>query len=160
MPDSFWDDRSEGTPFWQLAYHTLYYVDLYFSDSTESFTPPPFHVANANLQAGHYPWFDPPLTLGHPDVTFSKEQVAGYLLRCWGKAETSINTLTPERAAAKCGFFWYDLTVAELVILNLRHLAHHTGQLAAAVRRRADVGVDWSDTAKTSTASTALPPST
>ena len=26
-PDTLWDDRSDGAPFWQIAYHTLYWLD-------------------------------------------------------------------------------------------------------------------------------------
>jgi hypothetical protein len=33
-PDTLWDDRSEGAPFWQIVYHTLFCLDMYSS-------PPP-----------------------------------------------------------------------------------------------------------------------
>ena len=38
-PDTFWDDRSEGAPFWQIAYHTLYRPRHVFVRSLKSFTP-------------------------------------------------------------------------------------------------------------------------
>ncbi len=27
-PDDLWDDRTDGSPFWHLAYHTLFFTDL------------------------------------------------------------------------------------------------------------------------------------
>ena len=30
-PDAVWDDRSRQPEFWYLAYHTLFFLDLYLS---------------------------------------------------------------------------------------------------------------------------------
>ncbi len=45
-PDNLWSDRSQKVEFWYLAYHTLFFLDLYLSGSLEGFNPPePFtHV--------------------------------------------------------------------------------------------------------------------
>ena len=51
--------------------------------------------------------------------------------------------MTSDHAAERCGFPWYDMSVGELLLLNLRHVTHHTGQLALVLRRRAGIGVDW-----------------
>ena len=32
-PDNLWDDRTDGSPFWHLAYHALYYTDFYLSEN-------------------------------------------------------------------------------------------------------------------------------
>jgi hypothetical protein len=65
-PDTLWDDRSEGAPFWQIAYHTLVCLDMYSSPSLKAFTPTTFHVKDAQFLAGDYPWLDPPRTIGVP----------------------------------------------------------------------------------------------
>jgi|TARA_B100001964_G_C14207214_1_gene588714 hypothetical protein len=45
--------------------------------------------------------------------------------------------------AEDCGFWWYDESKFEHQLVNIRHLQHHTGQLADRLRRAADRGVDW-----------------
>ena len=30
-PDTLWDNRFEGSPFWHLAYHALFFIDFYLS---------------------------------------------------------------------------------------------------------------------------------
>ena len=39
-PDELWADRSKQPEFWYLVYHTLFWLDLYLSDSAEGFAPP------------------------------------------------------------------------------------------------------------------------
>jgi hypothetical protein len=41
------------------------------------------------------------------------------------------------------GFSWYKVSKLEHQIINVRHLQHHTAQLADRVRRNANVGVRW-----------------
>ena len=140
-PDDLWDDRGEGAPFWQTAYHTLYVCDLYLSDSPDAFTPPPFHVEHANLFAGEYPWL--PTRVAPPSCVLPKARLLEYQLHCWEKCKTMAGAMTAARASERCGFFWYDLNVLELLLLNLRHVQHHSGQLIAVLRRRADTGIPW-----------------
>lgn len=62
-PDSLWDDRTEGAPFWQLAYHTLFCLDMYSTASLKALRPARFHVEDAQFLAGDYPWLEPPRTI-------------------------------------------------------------------------------------------------
>ena len=41
--------------------------------------PARFHVEDAQFLAGHYPWLDPPRTIGVPAFVFSKADVLSYL---------------------------------------------------------------------------------
>ena len=66
-----------------------------------------------------------------------------YLPLCCTNCGAALDVMTPERAAERCGFPWYDMSVAELVLLNLRHVQHHAGQLALMLRRHAGLGVGW-----------------
>jgi DinB superfamily len=142
-PDTLWNDRSEGPPFWQIAYHTLFCLDMYSSPSLKAFTPPSFHVKDANFLAGDYPWLEPPRTIGHPAFVFNRADIIRYLQHCSEHCLATLNGMTAERAAEPCGFAWYDMSVGELMLLNLRHVQHHAGQLALVLRRRAGIGVDW-----------------
>ena len=41
-PDKLWNTDSR---FWYIAYHTLFYLDYYMSDTPDSFLPPaPVHL--------------------------------------------------------------------------------------------------------------------
>src|SRR5438067_520630 len=42
-PDEHWEGKIGNGTFRQVAYHTLYFVDLYLSPSAEAFAPPEFH---------------------------------------------------------------------------------------------------------------------
>jgi hypothetical protein len=41
------------------------------------------------------------------------------------------------------GFHWLPFSRFELHLYNLRHLEHHTGQLADRLRSVANLGVTW-----------------
>jgi len=123
-PDELWDDRSRGTPFWHLAYHALYYTDLY-----------------SNFLAGDYGAYGG--IVGTPAEAYGRDQLADYARRILAKSEASFARLTDERALERCGFWWYELNVGEFALVNLRHLQHHVGQLALLLRRHADIALDW-----------------
>jgi hypothetical protein len=40
-PDEVWGDRSRQPEFWYVAYHTLFWLDLYLTGRPEDFAPPP-----------------------------------------------------------------------------------------------------------------------
>ncbi len=39
-PDALWGDRDCKPEFWYLAYHTLFFLDLYLHDAVDGFAPP------------------------------------------------------------------------------------------------------------------------
>jgi hypothetical protein len=140
-PDNLWDDRSVGTPFWHLAYHALFYADFYLSDSAEAFHPPDFHAGSANFLPGDYQQYGGIVTT--PPQAFTKAQLLAYADHCLRKSDATFKRLTSERALERCGFPWYELSVAEFLLNNLRHTQHHTGQLALLLRRHCDIGIEW-----------------
>ena len=81
-PETLWNDRSEGAPFWQIAYHTLFCLHMYSCPSLKALTPARFHVEDAQFLAGDYPWLDPPRTIDVPAFVFSKADVLSYLQEC------------------------------------------------------------------------------
>ena len=140
-PDDLWDDRADGTPFWHLAYHVLFYTDLYLTDDLESFSARDFHEGNAHFLPGDYREFGGVVTT--PANAFTKTNLVEYADHCLGKCDDTFARLTDERALERCGFWWYELNVAEFLLNNLRHAQHHTAQLMLILRRRADIGIDW-----------------
>ena len=140
-PDELWDDRGNGTPFWHLAYHALFYVDFYLSDDEKTFRAMDFHEDTAQYLPGDYREYGGIVTT--PEKAFHKDQLLGYADHCLRKCGETFEKLSDERALERCGFWWYELNVGEFLLNNLRHAQHHAGQLALLLRRRAGIGIDW-----------------
>jgi len=143
-PEDLWDDRSQGSPFWHLAYHALFYADLYLSKDQKSFQPASFRTEKAQFLPGDYGKIAG--FVGTPLVCYSRDELLAYADHCLGKCESTFATLTDAGALERCGFWWYELNVGEFLLNNLRHAQHHAGQLALILRRRADIGVEWRGT--------------
>src|SRR4029079_10651814 len=118
-------------PFWQVAYHTLSYTDLYLTHDEQSFQPRSFHPP----QSVGEPFDDEPVR----PSGFNKAEIAESLSICRQKATEAISAETSESLERPCGFRHRSFSRGELHVYNLRHLQHHTGQLSASLRR---IGVD------------------
>jgi hypothetical protein len=140
-PDELWNRRADGTPFWHLAYHALFFIDFYLSDDEKSFHVIDFHRDKAQFLPGDYGEYGGVVTT--PEQPFHKSQLLEYADHCLRKCDEAMGKLTDQRALERCGFWWYKLNVGEFLLNNLRHAQHHAGQLALLLRRHADIGVDW-----------------
>jgi len=126
--------------FWHVAYHTLFYADFYLSANEGSFRPQPFHLEDYNF-LGPQSWA-PDKKVAY-DRPYDKETLAGYLNTCLAKVKTAIPAETEASLAAPSGFSWLNFSRLELHIYNIRHIQHHSAQLATVPRRREADGVDW-----------------
>jgi hypothetical protein len=131
-PDNLWSDRSRRPEFWYLAYHTLFWLDAYLSDSIEEFKPPAPFTLDEMDPAGIIP--EPP---------FTKEELLKYLEHCREKCRAVIQGLTDEKAKQRCGFEWVDVSCAELLLYNMRHVQHHAAQLNLILRQTIDSAPGW-----------------
>lgn len=137
-PEEVWGDRSRRPEFWYVAYHTLFFLDFYLSDSADGFTPPaPFTLSE----------LDPAGVL--PDRVYTKDELRAYLAHGRKKCRAAINALTAERAHQPCGFERRDATVAELFLYDMRHVQHHAAQLNLILRQTIDSAPGWVSKAKT-----------
>jgi hypothetical protein len=132
-PDDLWtavvwqdDEDARYGQFWFIAYHTLFWLDLFLTGSPEGFAPPPPFVRGAL-----------------PDQPYPQEQVRVYLAHCRQKCRASIEGLTDERAREICTFRWMKLTYLELQLYCMRHIMEHAGQLGYFLGQRGVVGIDW-----------------
>ena len=131
-PDSVWYDRSRTPEFWYVAFHTLFFIDLYLSDTDAGFTPPsPFTLDE----------MDPAGIM--PERPHTQEDLFAYLDHARGKCRRTIAALTPEKAGQRCGFAWLDLSVGELLLYTMRHVQHHAGQLNMILRQATDSAPRW-----------------
>jgi hypothetical protein len=122
-PEEHWDDRITNGTFRWVAYHTLFFVDLYLSPNQDSFVE-----RDLNLLGGDER--QPVESVG-----LSKADTLAYLLICRQKMLETIAADSEESLRAPSGFEWYKITRGELHVVNIRHVQHHTGQLSAFLRR-------------------------
>ena len=127
-------------PFWHVAYHALFYVDLYSSRDEAAFRPQAFHVEDAQF-LGQQPW--PPFKKVSVEREYEKEELLGYLPQVEEKVRQSVESETEQTLSGESGFMWVPLTRLELHLYNIRHLQHHTGQLGAVLRRSDSKGAMW-----------------
>lgn len=131
-PETIWSDRSRQPEFWYMAYHTLFFLDFYLSDSSEGFTPPkPFTLDE----------LDPSGIL--PERVYTKQELLAYLGHGCKKCGAAIRDLTDERARQRCGFEKPDVTVFGLLLYNMRHVQHHAAQLNLILRQNIDSAPGW-----------------
>jgi hypothetical protein len=140
-PEDVWCDRTKKPQwvandivgFWYLAYHTLFFLDFYLSDSMEDFGPPaPFNRDE----------FDPAGLL--PERPYSTEVLLGYLSHCRRKCFQLIDSLTDEKARQPSGLRpELKLSVAELLLYNMRHVQHHAAQLNLVLRQKTGSAPKW-----------------
>ena len=139
-PDDLWrqhlhsedSERPEFAEFWYVAYHTLFWLDFYLSDSLEGFVPPsPFTLSE----------FDPAGAL--PERMYTKDELQTYLEYGREKCRTRIETLSDEMAPQRCRPDWPDMSVAELLLYNLRHVQEHAAQLNMMIGQRVGSAPGW-----------------
>jgi hypothetical protein len=134
-PDKVWSGpahRAGEQEYWYLAYHTLFFLDYYLSESADGFAPPaPFTLAE----------LDPAGVL--PERVYTKDELHAYLAHGREKCRATIEALTDERARQRCGFERPDVSVAELLLCVMRHVQHHAAQLNLILRQTAGSAPRW-----------------
>ncbi len=139
-PGPIWLEPIVNFPFWHVAYHTLYYTDLYLTAEEASFRPRDFHRKDYNF-LGAKP--EPPFEQVLADVPYDKAVVLRYIRICKDKAVEAIAAETEESLAGPSGFDWYPIPRLELHMSSIRHIQHHASQLNTCVRRSTGEGVKW-----------------
>lgn len=138
-PDDLWTVRLWDDPelpasseFWYLAYHTLFWLDLYLSGAVEGFVPPaPFNLDE----------LDPAGLL--PERVYSKSELLAYLTHTRQKCQATVNSLTAEKAQQLCKFPWGEVTFVSLLLDNMRHVQEHTAQLNLILGQKIGFGPRW-----------------
>jgi hypothetical protein len=136
-PESLWGDRSQRPEFWYIAFHTLFFIDLYLSESEVGFMPPsPFNLDEMDERGLM------------PDRVYTKDELLKYLRHGREKCRKTLSEMSEARGGQRCGFSWLDLSVSESILYNMRHVQHHTGQLNLILRQQTDSAPRWVRAAK------------
>lgn len=130
--DELWYDKSYTNPTWRITYHALYTFRLYLYQRLEDYVPWQHH--RKGLQ---YLSEDLKTTDMEP---YSRKEMEDFLALCLEMIST-VDQLKVDHPES--GFHWYTCSKAEHLIVNLRHLQHHTGQLQDRIRNRQKEGISW-----------------
>jgi hypothetical protein len=134
-----WDDAElpGSAEFWHIAYHTLFWLDLYLTGAVEGFAPPaPFTLDE----------LDPTGLL--PETPYTRDELRTYLEHGRRKCRATIEALTDEQAARSCHFPWGEVSFAGLLLDNMRHVQEHTAQLNLILGQKAGWSPRWVAQAK------------
>lgn len=132
-----WNDSqmpSGFSEFWYVAFHTLFWLDLYLSGMVEGFSPPsPFTLGE----------LDPRGLL--PDRVYSREELLQYLDHSRHKCREIIEQLTDDGIRRMCHFQWIKegISFGELLLYNMRHVQEHAAQLNMLLGQQADISTRW-----------------
>ena len=136
-PENVWGDRTRQPEYWYIVYHTVFFLDFYLSESEDKFVPPTGYSLSE---------LDPSGIL--PDRVYTKDELLAYLEHGRNKCRAAILSLTEEGAHEKCKFKSPNVTVAELLLYNMRHVQHHAAQLNLILRQTVDSTPGWIRQAK------------
>jgi DinB superfamily len=136
-PEELWGDRSQHQEYWYVAYHCLFWLDLYLSGAVEGFAPPaPFTLDE----------LDPAGVL--PERVYTKDELHSYLLHCRKKCQATVETLTDEKAQQQCAFGAKRVGFGELLLYNMRHVQEHASQLSLILGQTYGSAPAWVGSAK------------
>src|SRR5687768_1834289 len=136
-PEELWGDRGRRPEFWYVAFHTLFFLDLYLSGTLEGFRPPePFTLDELDSSGVM------------PERVYTKDELLDYLRHCREKCRATVLGLTDERARELCSFGWMEISFGELLLSNTRHVQHHAAQLNLLLSRETGSAPRWVKAAK------------
>lgn len=123
-----WDDPDDPRygQFWFVAYHTLFWLDLYLTGTKDGFAPPAPFIRGSL-----------------PEQPYTREAVCAYLKQCRQRCEAVILGLTDEQAREVCAFEWMEPTFLELQLYSMRHVQEHAAQLSLLLGQHGITGPDW-----------------
>jgi hypothetical protein len=126
---TLWEDSSLPgfSEFWYVAYHALFWLDLYLSGSGDGFVPPvPFTLDE----------LDPAGVL--PPRVYTRDELESYLAHSAEKCRVTFENLTDEQARRthEIGSQRHRMSFAELLLYNMGHVREHAAQLSMFLGQR------------------------
>jgi hypothetical protein len=133
-PEDFWHSIGYHNCYWHVAYHALFYTHLYLHASEADFKPWSKHKSDSQL-LGPGPRGPEGLL-----VPYSKEEVMEFHELCCKEVAARVPAVSLD---AGSGFHWLPFNRLELHFYNIRHIQHHTGQLADRLRNALNIATPW-----------------
>lgn len=139
-PAELWQARlwreTKGPPqfteFWYVAYHAIFWLDYYCSESADGFNvPPPFTLSEMEMD-------DAVLTR-----VYTKQELQTYLEYARAKCRAKIESLADENELQRVRNNWRVKTVAELMLYTMRHVQEHAAHLSMLLGQKTDSAPGW-----------------
>ncbi len=122
-PPEHWESKVANGTFRWVAYHTLFWLDLYLSPGDED----DFELRDLHRRGGD--------ERVEAAAGLSREETLEYVEICRRKLLETLAAETAESLQARCGISMRKFSRGELHLYNFRHVQHHAGQLSALLRR-------------------------
>lgn len=139
-PEDLWTAGRHPRTYWRIAFHATFFTQLYLGQDQASFQTWPgrrpdlqrLWEAPDEIEPYEMPEGVPPCTRG---------EIINYIDFVDGLVDSCLDSLDLD--TDKSGFAWYPRTpkLAHL-ILNIRHVQGHVGQLSELLMAR-DIDIDW-----------------
>ena len=133
ISDDLWLSDDQVNPTWQIVYHSLFFYRLYLHQSLQDFQHWEGHRKGAQNLV-----LDPDYSRPTP---YSRDEMKGFIEDCrrFTKQQLAILDIN----STESGFEWYQVPKVEHLIVNVRHLQHHVGQLQDRLRNTESKGISW-----------------
>ena len=130
-PEDLWRFGEHPRNYWRIAYHAAGYLHLYLYDDMKSWKPWEKARNACAVLEGDVEVMEP----------YTKQEMLDFMDLISAEIEPRIDALDIE--SKSCGFTWYPkVTRLELMILSLRHMHGHLGQLHELLIARG-LDVEW-----------------
>lgn len=137
-PDDLWSSVVDKPPrtYWRIAYHATFYTHFYLSQKDSDFIRWDRHVGHAVMTFADEGEELPPM-----ETLYSQADVIEYIDFVTDRMASLIDGLDLE--SQESGFPWYaNFPKMDHVLLTLRHLGVHVGQLQELLFARG-IEPDW-----------------
>lgn len=142
FPESHWLRTSDHpNAAWQIAYHTLFFLEYYAQRDEHNFAPWLTHGVETQVPDSIPGPPDPESKLPLIPDPFTIEQILSYCHHCNSMIDEWIDRM--DLLSPNSGFHWYKISKLEHQLINIRHTQHGAAQLADRLRTIADLGVKW-----------------
>lgn len=130
-PNELWYAESDTPPIWEQVYHTLFWFNEWLRDWSKQIEYPKFHVEEA-------------LEMKRPPTgNISKEQIEGYMNKVVEDYKSFLSTVSPESLLQEQVAFNEKWTIADRVLIQIRHIQHHVGYLNSVLRMKKEIPAEW-----------------
>jgi hypothetical protein len=131
-PDEVWGEKAGFQEYWYMAFHALFWTDLYLHGPIEGFRPPEPYGLEELDPSGVF-----------PERIYSKQELTTYVEHCRSKLRRILSGLTDEGAAEIITHGKRSMSFEELLLYNMRHVQHHAAQLNLLLRQSGNSVPGW-----------------
>ena len=137
-PDGEWSGAHLDGPFSQVAFHVLFFTDIYLGWSEEAVKDQEFHVRHRDIFLDYEELED-----RKPLRTYGRDFVRDYFEFCLAKGRRTIPQESDTTMFGESGFSYRKFPRLELHIYSIRHIQHHAAQLGLRNQFSAGKELKW-----------------